>query len=92
MCLLQPRTLLETTNTASMEKYVQHNMGAAEFDGSEEQRYLTFETEKRLDATTSTFSFQSFEMKEKEKNGSAISKVRIIKEYQVENSAPPFRS
>ena len=62
-----------------MEKYVQHNMGAAGFDGSEEERYLTFETEKRLAATTSTVSFQTFEMKEKEKNGTTISKVWSIK-------------
>ena len=74
--LLQPRTKLESTNISSMEKYVQHNMGAVGFDGSEDERYLTFETEKRLEATTSTLSFQSFEMKEK--NGSTISKVRTL--------------
>ena len=74
--LLQPRTKLGSTNISSMEKYVQHNMGAVGFDGSEDERYLTFEMEKRLEATTSTLSFQSFEMKEKQKNSSTISKVR----------------
>ena len=74
--LLQPRTKLGSTNISSMEKYVQHNMGAVGFDGSEDERYLTFETEKRLEATTSTLSFQSFEIKEK--NGSTISKVRTL--------------
>ena len=74
--LLQPRTRVAASNAASAEKegkYVQHNMGALGFDGSEEERYLTFEMERRMEPSMSAVSFQSFEMKEKSK--SVVSKV-----------------
>ena len=57
-----------TSNAASVEqegKYVQHNVGALGLDGNEDEYYLITETEKRLDASMSAVSFQSFEMKDK---------------------------
>ena len=59
-------------------RYVQHNMGLIE-QGDVEEFYLIKETEKRLDASNSTLTFQSFEMKEKKnKPESPVSLVRII--------------
>ena len=45
-------------------RYVQHNVGALDA-GDMEESYLVNETEKRLQATKSTTSFQAFEMKQK---------------------------
>ena len=72
----QPRSRLGVSNGASADpegKYVQHNVGALGFDGTEEEYYLITETEKRLDASMSAVSFQSFEMKNKA--GSPVSQV-----------------
>ena len=67
------------SNVASIEregKYIQHNVGALGFDdqGDVEEYYLVNETEKRLNTTLSTTSFQTFEMKEN--TNSPVSKVR----------------
>ena len=47
-------------------RYVQHNVGALPDDREDiEEFYLMADTEKRLDASKSTTSFQSFEMDQK---------------------------
>ena len=72
-------------------KYVQHNMGLAGAEGDMEEYFLINETEKRLDESRSTLSFQSFQMKERP--ASSVSKVRIRHSsscvYSVVTS-PPF--
>ena len=72
----QPPSVVAVSRVAAIEregKYIQHNVGAMATDGETmDEFYLINETERRLEASRSTTSFQSFEMKENA--GSPVSK------------------
>ena len=65
----QPSSAMAISNVAAVRgyqgRYVHHGTGTLGTEGNMEEYYLISETEKRLDTTQSTLSFQGYEMKEK---------------------------